>query len=170
MADRFPRLTLTAARGYQAHDLTNLLDWASRFGMIGPQLVAPLFDGGRRRAKVQVAAYRTQAAAVDYGRTVLNALHEVDSALTAYAKEHKRRASIAQAVSENRAAMRLAQLRYENGRDSILGVRDAERTLHESEALQADSAMAVSVRLVALYKALGGGWDGSASAGNSCAQ
>ncbi|WP_447954387.1 efflux transporter outer membrane subunit [Sphingopyxis chilensis] len=168
MADRFPRLTLTAAGGYQAQDLTNLLDWASRFGMIGPQLVAPLFDGGRRRAKVEVATYRTEAAAVDYGRTVLNALHEVDGALTAYAEEQKRRASIVQAVSQNRAAVRLARLRYENGLDSILGVLDAERTLHESESLSADSTAAISIRLVALYKALGGGWDGSANAVNSC--
>lgn len=169
IADRFPRLTLTAAAGYQAQDLTNLLDWASRFGVIGPQLVAPLFDSGRRRAKVQVAAYRAQAATVDYGRTVLNALHEVDGALTAYAEEQKRRASIAEAVSQNRSAVRLARLRYENGLDSILGVLDAERTLHENEALLADSTTAISIRLVALYKALGGGWDRSANVVNSCA-
>ncbi|MCF8707682.1 efflux transporter outer membrane subunit [Rhizorhapis sp. SPR117] len=169
IADRFPRLTLTAAGGYQAQDLTNLLDWASRFGVIGPQLALPLFDAGRRRAKVQVATYRTQAATVDYGRTVLNALHEVDGALTAYADEQQRRASIVEAVSQNRAAVRLARLRYENGLDSILGVLDAERTLHEGEALLADSTTAISISLVALYKALGGGWDGSENAVNSCA-
>ncbi len=168
MADRFPRLTLTAAGGYQAQDLSNLFSWASRFGMIGPQLMAPLFDGGRRRAKAEVATYRTEAAAVDYGRTVLNALHEVDGALTAYSEEQKRRASIVAAVSQNRAAVRLARLRYENGLDSILGVLDAERTLHESEALLADSTTTISIRLVALYKSLGGGWDGSANAVNSC--
>jgi len=167
IADRFPRLTLTAAGGYQAQDLTNLLDWASRFGVIGPQLALPLFDAGRRRAKVQVAAYRAQAATVDYGRTVLNALHEVDGALTAYAEEQKRRALIAGAVSQNRSAVRLARLRYENGLDSILGVLDAERTLHENEALLADSTTAISIRLVALYKALGGGWDGSADKSDS---
>lgn len=169
IADRFPRLTLTATAGYQAQDLTNLLDWASRFGMIGPQLVAPLFDAGRRRAKVQVATYRAEAAAVDYGRTVLNALHEVDGALTAYAEEQKRRGSIMQAVSQNRAAVRLARLRYENGLDSILDVLDAERTLHENESLLADSTTAISIRLVALYKALGGGWDGSVNVINACA-
>jgi len=169
IADRFPRLTLTAAGGYQAQDLTNLLDWASRFGVIGPQLALPLFDAGRRRAKVQVATYRTQAATVEYGRMVLNALHEVDSALTAYAEEQQRHAAIVEAVSQNRAAVRLARLRYENGLDSILGVLDAERTLHEGEALLADSTTAISISLVALYKALGGGWDGSENAVNSCA-
>ena len=169
IADRFPRLTLTVGGGYQARDLTNLFDWASRFGLVGPQLAAPLFDGGRRRAKVAAAGYRTEAAAVDYGRTVLNALHEVDSALTAYAEEQKRRALVVEAVSQNRAAVRLARLRYENGLDSILEVLDAERTLHESEALHADSTTAISIRLVALYKALGGGWEGSADAVNSCA-
>jgi len=52
-------------------------------------------------AEPSVAAYRAQAATVDYGRTVLNALHEVDGALTAYAEEQKRRALIAGAVSQN---------------------------------------------------------------------
>jgi outer membrane protein TolC len=137
--------------------------------VIGPQLALPLFDAGRRRAKVQVATYRTQAATVEYGRMVLNALHEVDSALTAYAEEQQRHAAIVEAVSQNRAAVRLARLRYENGLDSILGVLDAERTLHEGEALLADSTTAISISLVALYKALGGGWDGSENAVNSCA-
>ena len=74
---------------------------------------------------------------------------------------------IAGAVSQNRSAVRLARLRYENGLDSILGVLDAERTLHENEALLADSTTAISIRLVALYKALGGGWDGSADKSDS---
>jgi multidrug efflux system outer membrane protein len=164
VADRYPRLTLSAAGGYQAQDIGSLLNWASRFGVIGPQLNAPIFDAGRRRTRVELEGYRAQEAAVGYARTVLVALHEVDGALTAYGQEQARRATLGQAVEQDRAAARLTRLRYQNGVDSILSVLDAERTLHQDQSLLADSTTAVSLRLVALYKALGGSWDGSHAA------
>ncbi|ACG80095.1 heavy metal efflux system, outer membrane protein (plasmid) [Phenylobacterium zucineum HLK1] len=167
-AERYPRLTLLATGGYQAQDLTNLVDWASRFGVIGPQAQLPLLDGGRRRARMQAAAYRAQAAGVAYGRTVLGALHEVDGALTAFAEEQTRRAALARAVDQNRAAFQLTRWRYENGLDSILEVLDAERTLHDSELLLVESTSAVSIHLVALHKALGGGWDEGATTVAAC--
>lgn len=164
IADLYPRLTLLASGGYQAQDVGALLDWASRFGVIGPQLQLPIFDGGRRRARVELERYRAQEAEVGYARAVLGALHEADGALTAYAEEQSRRDSLIKTVDQDRAAVRLTRLRYRNGLDSILSSLDAERSLHQDELLLADSTTAVSLRLVALYKSLGGGWNGSAAA------
>lgn len=161
IADRYPRLVLTAAGGYQAQDLGDLLSWANRFGIVTPQVQVPLLDGGRRKAQVEVQGYRAQEASVAFARSVLAALHEVDDGVTAYGAEQSRRAALQAAVEQDGKAVRLARLRYQNGLDSILTVLDAERTLLQGELQLADSTTTASLRAVALYKALGGGWDGA---------
>jgi NodT family efflux transporter outer membrane factor (OMF) lipoprotein len=164
VADLYPRVTLMAAGGYQAEDVTHLLDWASRFGVVGPQVELPIFDAGRRRANVRVADVRAQEARAAYGRSVLAALHEVDGALTAYETEQARAASLEDTVRQGRDAVRLARLRYQKGLFSMLEVLDAERSLQESELQLADSRAAVAVDLIALYKSLGGGWNTASGA------
>jgi NodT family efflux transporter outer membrane factor (OMF) lipoprotein len=159
VAELFPRLTLSASGGYQSGDISSLLDWASRFGMIGPRVELPIFDAGRRRANVKVQDARARQAAVGYARTVLGALHEADNALTAYDSEQQRRAALMETVEHNRTAVTLARQRWTSGVASFLDVLDAERTLQQNELLLADSTTAVSTDLVALYKALGGGWE-----------
>jgi outer membrane protein TolC len=159
VADLYPRLTLSASGGLQSEDLSNLVTWASRFGQAGPRVDLPIFDAGRRRANVRVQDARAREAAVSYADTVLGALHEADNALIAYDTEQTRHASLQATVSENRVAVDLALQRYKSGVASFLDVLDAERTLEQNELALADSTTAVSIDLVALYKALGGGWD-----------
>ena len=159
VAELFPRLTLSASGGYQAQDMSSLLDWASRFGVIGPRVELPIFDAGRRRANVKAQDARVRQAAVGYARTVLGALHEADNALTAYDSEQQRRAALMETVTQNRTAVTLGRQRWTSGVASFLDVLDAERTLQQNELLLADSTTAVSTDLVALYKALGGGWE-----------
>lgn len=159
VADLFPRLTFSADGGYQSEDIAHLLDWASRFGTIGPQLELPIFDAGSRRATVRLQSARAREAALDYARTVLGALHEVDNALTAYDDEQTRRASLQATVDQNRAAVVLATDRYKSGVGAFLDVLDAERTWQQNKLQLADSTTSVTMDLVALYKALGGGWD-----------
>ena len=158
-ADLFPRLTLSATGGYQSQDVAGLLDWASRFGVIGPKVELPIFDAGRRRANVRIQDARAREAAISYADTVLGALHEADNALTAYDAEQIRRAALGATVEQNRIAVDLALQRYKSGVSSFLDVLDAERSLQQNELLLADSTTAVSTNLVVLYKALGGGWD-----------
>ena len=159
VADLYPRLTMQVNTGYQSEDFGRLLDWASRFSNLGPQVELPIFDAGRRRATVRLQDARAREAAVDYARTVLGALHDVDNALTAYDTEQTRRASLQTTDVQNRIAVGLALDRYKSGVGSFLDVLDAERTQQQTELELADSTTAVSTDLVALYKALGGGWD-----------
>jgi NodT family efflux transporter outer membrane factor (OMF) lipoprotein len=158
-ADLFPRLTLTASGGTQAEDFSGLFDWASRFSNAGPKLDVPIFDAGRRRANVRIQDARAHEAATQYASTVLGAVHEADNALTAYDTEQTRRAALEGAVAQNREAVDLALQRYTAGIGSFLEVLDATRTLEQDQLMLADSRTAVSTNLVALYKALGGGWD-----------
>ncbi|MGH8612312.1 MAG: efflux transporter outer membrane subunit [Gammaproteobacteria bacterium] len=159
VADLFPRLTLDAQVGFQALRFPNLTNWASRFVSVGPNLDLPILDGGRRQATLRLEGVREQEAAVNYARTVLAALHEVENALIAYSTEQSRRASLEVAVAQSRDALTLARARYASGITNFLDVLDAERNLQQTELSLADSTAAVSIDLVALYKALGGGWE-----------
>jgi NodT family efflux transporter outer membrane factor (OMF) lipoprotein len=158
IADLYPRLTLSAQGGYQSEDIVHLVDWASRFGVVQPQLELPIFDAGRRRANVRLVDARAREAAIDYAKAVLGALREVDDALTAYDSEQTRRSSLGATVAQNRTAVALALDRYRSGVGDFLDVLDAQRTQQQNELQLADSTAAVSTDLVALYKALGGGW------------
>ena len=90
---------------------------------------------------------------------MLNAWHEVDNALTAYQTEQARRDQLAQAVAQNRRALGLAQERYRAGLIDFLQVLISQRSLLATQQQLADSTTQVSNDLVALYKALGGGWE-----------
>ncbi len=159
VADLFPRLTLNAAAGTQAAQAGDLGLWASRFFSIGPTLELPIFNGGALQGAIELNDAKTKEAAIAYARAVLSALHEVENALTAYGAQASRRSSLEISVAQNREALALARQRYTAGITTFLDVLDAERSLQQSELALADSTAALSTDLVALYKALGGGWE-----------
>ena len=158
VADLFPRVTLAAQGGLQAESLAALTNWASRFVTAGPSIELPIFDAGQRRATVRLQDVRAREAALDYRRTVLTALNDVDNALVAYTTDQNRRASLEDTVARNREAVDLARQRYASGLGDFIDVLDAERTLQQNQLSLTDGATAVSTDLVVLYRALGGGW------------
>ncbi len=158
VADLFPRLTLSAAGGFQSEGLSRLIETASRFGSLGPTLELPIFEAGARRAAIRLQNAKEQEAAIDYARTVLGALHEVENALAAYGSDRARSASLASAAQASQNALTLARQRYESGLTNFIEVLDAERTLQQNQLSLAQATTTVSTDLVELYKALGGGW------------
>lgn len=163
VANLFPRLTLGANGGFQSASAGNLLEWASRFASVGPSLDLPVFDRGRWKT-VRLYDVRAQEAALAYQRTVLNALHEVENALAAYGADQQRRAWLDATVAQNRDALTLSRQRYESGLATFIEVLDAERTLQQNQLALADSTRSVSIDLVRVYRALGGGWQQSSLA------
>ena len=159
VAELYPKLTLGASAGLQSESLMMLTNWASRFLTAGPTVELPIFDAGRRRATVRLQGVKAQEAALDYRRTVLAALNEADNALAAYGADQERLAALGDAVARDRDAVDLVRQRYASGVASFIDVLDAKRTLEQNELLLADASTAVSIDLVVLYKALGGGWD-----------
>lgn len=157
-ADLFPRLTFNASFGTQAERFPDLADWASRFLNIGPSIDIPIFEGGRLRATVHLQDLQEKEAAVEYAKTVLAAVHEVENALVSYNAQQERRRSLDATVAENRNTLALARQRYQSGVTTFLDVLDAERTLQQNELSLADSSTTALVDLIAVYKALGGGW------------
>jgi NodT family efflux transporter outer membrane factor (OMF) lipoprotein len=159
VADFYPSLTLNGSVGLQSLQFAHVFDLNSRNYGLGPGLTIPLFQGGQLRAQLQLREAQQQEAAINYQKTVLQAWHDVDNALTAYRTEQQRRQQLIQAVAENRRALGLAQSRYQQGVSDFLTVLDAERSLLATQQQLADSTTAVSANLVAIYKALGGGWE-----------
>jgi len=158
VADLYPKLTLGASAGLQSESLMMLTNWASRFLTAGPTIELPIFDAGRRRATVHLQDVKAQEAALDYRRAVLAALSEVDNALSNYDGDQGRRALLCESVARDRDATELARQRYASGVGSFIDVLDTERTVEQNELSLTDASTKVSIDLVVLYKALGGGW------------
>jgi outer membrane protein TolC len=103
-------------------------------------------------------ALRDQAF-VAYQETVLAAFQDVENALVALAKEQQHRQALTDAVTANRKALDLAMLLYSEGLTDFLNVLVAQNALYSSQAAAVQSDTAIATDLIALYKALGGGWD-----------
>jgi NodT family efflux transporter outer membrane factor (OMF) lipoprotein len=155
----YPSLTLSGSTGLQAIQFGSLFGGNARQFALGPTLSIPIFEGGKLKAQLHLTEAQQKEAAVNYQKTVLAALHEVDNALVAYRSEQLRRQQLTDAVDQNRKALDLARLRYAEGVADFLQVLDAQRTLQLNELLLSISTTTVSTNLVTLYKALGGGWE-----------
>ncbi|MBL6456002.1 efflux transporter outer membrane subunit [Belnapia sp. T6] len=158
-AQLYPSIRINGTLGLQSGNTANLFTAASRFFSIGPSLMIPLFEGGRLRAQVRLEEARQRTAAIAWRRTVLDALHEVENALAAYYGEQGRRAALMRQARAAQSAAALARQRFTAGLGTFLEVLDAERTRLNAQLALAQSAALVSTDLVAVYKALGGGWE-----------
>jgi multidrug efflux system outer membrane protein len=158
-ADLYPKFSITAALGLQSEQFKHLADWSSRFWNIAPGVSWSVLDAGRIRANIDVQTERERQALYAYQRDILTALEEVENALTAYGKERSRRVLLREAVERDRRAVELANTLYQGGARDFLNVIDAERALASAEDALVQSDRLIATNLVALYKALGGGWE-----------
>jgi outer membrane protein TolC len=138
--------------------MSNLLGSGSLQYMAGPSITLPIFEGGRLKSTLKLRKAQQQEAALAYHKTVLTAWHEVVNALVAQRTEQMRRARLALQIGHSRQALTLARVRYNDGVADLTTVLDVERTLLQAEQQEAQSTTNVSLDLVQLYKALGGGW------------
>lgn len=158
VADLFPKFSLTGVAGLQSVSASDWLTGSSRLWTAGPTMQWRIFDAGRIRANVRVQNARQQQALANYEQTVLNSFEDVENALVAYAKEQVRYRLLEATVKADREAVAMATDLYQNGLADFLRVLDAERSLYQAEDELAQSGRTMTLNLVALYKALGGGW------------
>ena len=159
VADLYPRFSLTGSFSLQSSDVGKLLDGDSRAFAFGPAVHWPIFDAGALRAAVKVRNAQQEQALVRYEQTVLQALEEVHDALIAFTTEQDRRKSLQAAVTSNEESAGLAEGLYRQGMTDFTSVLDAQRQLYQSQQELRQSETTVTTSLVALYKALGGGWE-----------
>jgi NodT family efflux transporter outer membrane factor (OMF) lipoprotein len=158
-ADLYPKFSLTGIAGVQSTSAGNWFQYASKYWSAGPTVQWELFEAGSIVANIHVQNAKQEEALDQYQQTVLIALQDTESALTAYAREQVRRESLAQSVDANKQALDLAQQLYKSGLTDFLRVLDSETSLYTSQDALVQSDQTVSLDLVQLYKALGGGWE-----------
>ncbi len=158
-ADLYPKFSLTGTFGLQSISASDWFTGRSRFWSIGPTIRWPVFDAGRIRANIEIRNAQQEQALKLYEKSVLGALGDVESTLVNYSKEQTRYRSLLAAVDANRRALAMSNDLYTQGLVAFLNVLDAERALYSSENDLAQSEANMASNLVALYKALGGGWD-----------
>lgn len=157
-ADLFPKFSITGSIGLDTTSMGNLLDWSSRYFLLSPTVSWPVFAAGRIRANITLQRANHQEALLQYRNTILTALQEVEDALAGYATQQARRSALRDALSQSRQTLDLARDQYQHGLSDFLTVLDAQRTVLAAQDALAQSNQSVATDLVALYKALGGGW------------
>ena len=164
----FPRLTLSAAYGYESSAIEDLLQWSSRTFLLGPlvgtALSLPIFDGGRRQADVALARARYEEDVAHYRQTVLTAFREVEDGLSSLRILGEQSQVQDAAVEAAVRAAQLSQVQYREGSVSYLDVIDADRMVLQQRraAVHLDGERARTV--VDLIRAIGGGWGAAAHA------
>lgn len=157
VADLFPKVSILGSLGFISTNLSSF-GTSALAGSIGPSISWQVFDRDRLKAYVDQADAQTDAALARYEKTVLSALEEIQSAMSDFSNEEQRRAELQQAAASAKQSAIMARNRFDSGYDNFLDVLDAERTLLEAEDTLANSEITSGLNLVAIYKALGGGW------------
>ena len=161
VASFYPDVSLTGNFGLRALDASYLTNWANAFYSFGPSISLPIFEGGRLTSNLRLARAQEAEAALAYRGAVLNALREVEDALVAYRTDLAARKSLDQAVRSGQTALYLARDAYGHGLLDFLQVLDAERTLVGSRQQLVQANVMLANDVVAIYDALGGGWQQS---------
>ncbi len=160
-ADLFPRVSLSGFLGFTAGRGSQLGAAAANAWGVAPTISWAAFDLGSVRARLRGAEADADGALASYEQQVLLALEESENAFSDYAKRQQRLVSLVRQVEASRAAAEQAAIRYREGTEDFLVLLDAERERLAAEDAQAQAEIELYRGIVAIYKALGGGWQPS---------
>jgi multidrug efflux system outer membrane protein len=159
-ADLFPRVSVSGFVGFLSGDVGQLFSTSggndARAWSVTPTVTWAAFDMGSVRARLRVRQAELDGASAAYTQTVLLALEETENSFTGYAKEQTALKSLSEQARASAHAAELADLQYRAGVADFLTLLDAQRTQLEAEDEMVQAQTAVNLRVVAIYKALGG--------------
>jgi NodT family efflux transporter outer membrane factor (OMF) lipoprotein len=158
-ANLYPRVGLIGSIGAQGQGWGTSPTLGSHIWSFGPAALWPVLDFGALDAQVDVARLQRRADLLNYRRTILNAVQEVDTALDAYTAQQDRLKNLGDALVAAQRAVELATQRYNRGLTDYLNVVDAERQLDDIQEEYAQAQVAEGEQFVQLYRSLGGGWE-----------
>ncbi len=161
-ADLYPRFNLAAFIGLQNSKITDFTPMGKSWSSAS-SISLPLFNWGKINANIKSKKIQQAVISIDYEKTVLSAFKEVEDSLNAYQNEQQRNHALIAAVNSSQLALELANERYHNGLTMFLDVLQTQEALYQAQRNLADSQAQMAVDLVALYKALGGGWQNQSS-------
>lgn len=157
-ADWFPSVTITGSLGYAADDIDNLFTQRAFTGVIQPQFSWPVLNYGRILNNVRVQDALFQQAAVTYQQTVLSANVEAENAINSFLKSQEALVEAEAAVAASQRSVEIALTQYKNGATDFNRVFNLQLALVQDQNTLAATQGEIPVSLIAIYKALGGGW------------
>jgi NodT family efflux transporter outer membrane factor (OMF) lipoprotein len=168
-ADLYPSFSLVGSIGLQSSDqggdLSNRANFSDLFTsggityFIGPTLQWPILNYGRLKNNVRVQDARFQQLVVNYQNTVLRAFQDVEDATVGFLRTQEQTGYLSESVEQYRRSAELSLIQYSEGLTTYQRVIDSQRNLTQQEDAFASAAGSVGINLIALYKALGGGWE-----------
>lgn len=154
----WPSVTLSGSLGLNAGRVADLGDSGSFIWSLGANLLWSVIDNGQRRAQVEAADARRDAAVAQYEAAVLAALEDAEGAFTGYTRSQQSTEHLFAAARAAEQAAKIARARFEAGSIDFLAVLDAERELLVARDRLAQGQTGAAVALVGVYRALAGGW------------
>jgi NodT family efflux transporter outer membrane factor (OMF) lipoprotein len=159
VASLFPDISLSGTFGLRNLSTGYLFDWDSHFYTMGSSVSVPIFQGGALVANVRLSRAQAAEAALQYRKTVLNALQEVEDGLTNLSEDASRTNSLQESVQANQKALDVNTDAYRHGLATYITVLTVQIQLVQAQQQLAQAALTQSTDMVKLYKALGGGWE-----------
>ena len=157
----YPSISLTAGFGGESMQLGDVLKSASRIWTGGLSLNLPIFDAGKLNARVDQASAKQKQVLASYEGVIQNAFREVNDALVSLRLQTEREVALNKAQVAAQKALQISENRYQSGYSAYLEVLDAQRVYNDAALTFIQSRQARLVATVSLFKALGGGWQGS---------
>jgi len=158
-ADLLPSFELTGTVGVSAQDVSRLVEGSSFQAMTGPQFTWPVLNYGRLINNVRLQDATFQELSVTYENTVLRAQQDVEDALVGYLRGREQVARLGESVAAANRAVELSLVQYRQGATDFTSVLNTQQAkLHEDDSFVSTRG-AVALSVIALYKALGGGWE-----------
>jgi multidrug efflux system outer membrane protein len=157
-ADLFPRVRVAGFVGLLSGDISSLFKDGSEAWSVAPSVSWPGLDMVGARARLRAQEARGAASLAAYDQVVLRAIEDLETALVDYRQKQLQIAALAEQVEASRNAAELARIRYREGGVDFLVLLDAERTRLAAEDALTVAQTQANTDIVAIYKALGGGW------------
>ena len=158
----YPDISLSGFIGLMNVDGAHLLESGSKSWSLSGGILLPILNYGKLSANLSATDARQQEALTDYQKSVITALSDVESSVTAYQKDEQEHAALASSVEQKEHAAKIADDRYKLGMTSFLEVLDAKRAQYTTQQQLLISTATTSQNIVAVYKSLGGAWEPAA--------
>ena len=153
-ADIYPRFTLEGMFGF--HGVNDILEWSKRSWTFGGDFIWRLFDCGKTKSIVEREYAKAEQAYFTYRQTLVDALEETETAMRGFREEKKRKEYLTQSVLAAKNSVDIVSHLYKAGLTNFENVLEMEKSLFEQQDLKATSEGAEIIRLIDLYKSLGG--------------
>ncbi|CAM3720509.1 Multidrug transporter [Bordetella sputigena] len=155
----FPTISLTGLLGSASPSLDDLFKGGHGFWSFSPSITTPIFAGGAIRANLDLAKARDNIAVAQYEKSIQQAFQEVSDALAGVATYGTQVQALRALEASSARSVELSTMRYNGGVDSYLQVQNAQVTYYDAQLQLVQAGLGALLNRVALYKALGGGWE-----------